>query len=169
MSTMTRVGRSGAANSAYTHGGTGTRLYQCWWNMRQRCVDPNKPSHYGLLICEEWADFAEFKKWALSAGYTDQLTLDRIDNTIGYVPSNCRWATRKEQARNYSKNIRIEAFGEEKTLIEWAEDSRCFVSYATLWARVRRHGYPLEAAMQATSVRDLRATRGWASSTHAES
>lgn len=83
-----------------------TRLYTCWKSMRRRVnrlsIDrPVKDLHYiGLTICNEWDDFEVFKQWALSHGYNDNLTLDRIKNHLGYSPNNCQWVTQAEQTRN---------------------------------------------------------------------
>ena len=58
----------------------------------------------GIKVCEEWEkDFTAFAKWALNNGYSDELTLDRINPDGDYEPSNCRWTTWKQQARNRSK------------------------------------------------------------------
>lgn len=89
-----------------THGESKTRLFQIWCNMRNRCYNPNVTRYddyggRGITVCDEWLhDFTAFRNWALSSGYSDELTLDRIDNDKGYSPDNCRWATWHEQRMN---------------------------------------------------------------------
>ena len=81
--------------------GKKTRLYNTWCRMRARCNNPNNDKYkwyggQGIKVCKEWDDYANFKKWALENGYTDELTIDRIDVTGNYEPSNCQWLTMQD-------------------------------------------------------------------------
>lgn len=89
------------------HGKTKTRLYNIWENMKQRCDNPKKTSYEiyggkGITYCEEWKKFLNFEQWAIENGYSDELSIDRIDSDKNYEPSNCRWATKTVQSRNSS-------------------------------------------------------------------
>jgi hypothetical protein len=110
-----------------THGKAGTRIYQIWSSMKGRCTNTknlafNDYGGRGIEVCEEWrSDFTSFYDWAVSHGYRDDLTLDRIDNNGNYEPSNCRWATYKEQENNRRNNRIIMYENREYTVSQLAK------------------------------------------------
>lgn len=99
----------GTKVSKYRH--THKRLCKIFVMMKARCNNPKDSSYAyygakGIKICDKWmADPDAFCDWALSNGYRDDLTIDRIDGSIGYSPDNCRWETRLTQARNRNYSI----------------------------------------------------------------
>lgn len=126
-----------------THGMSKTRLNNIWLGMKNRCLNSKSVSyrHYGgrgITICEEWLDFIVFKDWALSNGYQENLTLDRIDVNQNYCPENCKWSNRIDQTINKRcvEQVYIEAFGEKKHIIAWVHDPRCKVSKPALEYRI---------------------------------
>lgn len=100
-----------SGNNSRKHGMSGSRLYIIWCDMKQRCFNSNQKGYKdyggrGITICDEWKDsFEEFRDWALSHGYSDELTIDRINNDGNYEPDNCRWATMAEQNQN-KRNVK---------------------------------------------------------------
>lgn len=127
----------------YKHGDFGTRLYMAWVDMRRRCskseCDPyGAYKSRGIRVCREWNhSWLKFKKWALSHGYRDDLTLDRIDNDKGYCPSNCRWATIEQQANNKQGTVWVETPDGRMSLM-MAVRKYGKVCYGTAHARIYR-------------------------------
>lgn len=143
------ISASNLANKT-THGGRYTRLYKIWRGMKDRCYN-DKLSYYaryggrGIMVCKEWLDdFQSFKEWALVNGYSDNLTLDRIDVNGNYEPSNCRWVTMKEQGNNRRTNHTLTYNGETKTISEWAETTG--LSKGAIWHRIDM-GWDVESAL----------------------
>lgn len=126
------------------------RIYSIWHNMKTRCYNTNAPNfkYYGgrgITMCYEWHyDFREFYKWALMNGYSENLTIDRIDNEKGYYPENCRWATVIEQNNNTRANNYITHNGETKTASEWARQYG--IHRSVFNSRIRR-GWTFEEAV----------------------
>lgn len=136
------------SSEAHTiHGGSGTRLHNIWNLMRARCDDLQNPLYggRGITVCEEWREFPAFRDWALNNGYSDSLSLDRIDADGNYEPANCRWATDKVQQNNKRNNRLITFNGETHTLAEWADKIQ--VPIPTLWNRLFTLSWPLERAL----------------------
>lgn len=118
---MKRVKRTG--QFAEKHGKSRSSEYLSWVSMRQRCLRPDSKhqKYKEVKICDRWIDsFANFYK-DMGDKPTTKHTIERIDNLKGYEPSNCRWATRKEQNRNYSQNRSLTFNGETMCVTEWAE------------------------------------------------
>lgn len=127
-----------------------SRIYQIHENIKKRCNNPDNPAYKnyggrGIEVCDEWqASFENFYKWAIANGYTDNLTLDRIENDGDYKPSNCRWVTMKVQQNNRTNNHRIEYKNEIKTVSEWGDITG--ISPKLICQRIVR-GIPIEDAL----------------------
>lgn len=126
-----------------------SRLYSIYAGMKERCSNPQHCAYSsyggrGISYCEDWQSFQNFKAWAESNGYTDDLTLDRIDVNGNYEPSNCRWSTFKEQQNNRTNNHFIEYNGELKTLQQWGEIFN--IKWTTLYKRLQS-GWDVEKAL----------------------
>ena len=125
-----------------THGLSYTPLYGVWNCMKKRCENENDNYYQdyggrGIRICDEWHDFKNFNDWAVTSGYSDGLTIDRINNDGDYSPNNCRWADAITQANNRRSCRYITYAGNTHTIAEWA---RLFnISYFTLWGRINRN------------------------------
>ena len=122
----------------YKHGMRHSRLYNIWRSMRQRCQNKSCINYHrygarGISVCDEWEDFNTFLMWAGDNGYADDLSIDRIDVNGNYEPSNCRWATAKEQSNNRRNNVLVEIAGCKYTLSELSE--MIGIKHGTLWYR----------------------------------
>lgn len=130
------------------HGGTYAPEYASWCDMKSRCNNPNNVSfdNYGgrgISVCERWDKYQNFIS-DMGNRPTLKHTLDRIDNDGNYEPSNCRWATRKEQQRNRRTNHIIEFNGESKNITDWSNDLG--IKLTTLIGRLDR-GWSIEKTL----------------------
>lgn len=120
------------------------RLYSIWCSMKGRCYGINNTNYHnyggrGIKICNEWVnDFESFCKWALSNGYSDDLSIDRIDVNGDYCPENCRWTTMKVQHNNRRDTRFITYKGVTKSIMQWSEETG--FSPAGIWRRLKKDG-----------------------------
>lgn len=134
-----------------THGGTGTRLYKIWTGIKKRCYNRNDTNYEdyggrGILMCGEWREeFEHFRDWAMSHNYSDELTIDRIDNEKGYCPSNCRWADSVTQANNKKTNHFITYNGKTMTMAQWSAETG--IKYQKIRDRINRCHWDIERAL----------------------
>lgn len=111
----------------HSHKMSGSRIYGIWLNMKDRCNNPNNARYCryggrGIRVCQDWEhDFQAFYDWSIANGYGENLTIDRIDNSGNYDPSNCRWTDVKTQCNNRDSNIKITIGNTTKTLTQWCE------------------------------------------------
>lgn len=123
--------------------------YYSWRDMRRRCLSPRAINYAnyggrGIAVCERWSTFAQFLA-DMGPRPTPDHSVDRIDNTKGYSPENCRWATRVEQTRNRRTTCVLTHNGVSRTLIEWAQ--ALGMTYPTLSARIHKLGWTVERAL----------------------
>ena len=128
-----------------SHNLVGTRIYNIYSNMRERCYCQSNPQYKnyggrGIRICSDWLnDFKAFYDWAMANGYRDDLSIDRVDNNGNYCPENCRWADAKTQANNTRRNRLLTINGITMTLSEWADKTG--ISASCISRRIS-HGWP---------------------------
>lgn len=154
--------RAAAASRKHGHGRRKHRspTYGSWAAMMTRCEWPNsKQSTYqrygavGIRVCEEWRDFEKFLS---DMGERPPGTsIDRIDVMRGYEPGNCRWATRREQALNTKRTVRVIYQGRRTTAAELCEELG--LSYKAIASRKKRRGGDWALAFKSVGVEVTRA------------
>lgn len=133
------------------HGMTNTRIYSIWAGMKNRCFNPLEPAfknygNRGITVCDDWKNsFEVFCEWAMENGYSDNLSIDRIDNNGNYCPENCRWVTPEKQANNRRSNHYIEFNGETHTIQEWSRITG--IRHGTIERRINKIGCSIEDAL----------------------
>lgn len=123
-----------------THGLHGTPEYDAWKGMIQRTKNPQHKSYEnyggrGISVCERWNSLENFMA-DMGPRPSRTHSIDRIDNERGYEPSNCRWATRADQANNKRTNVRLTFYGKTMTVAGWSRISQ--ISQSTIAERINR-------------------------------
>ena len=127
-----------------------SREYIVWTMMKSRCLNPRNKSFpdyggAGIGVCERWLVFENFLA-DMGPKPSRAHSIERIDNTKGYAPGNCRWATMRDQSNNRRSNVLIAHAGKSMTVAQWAREVG--VPYATFWWRLRTAGWTFEEACQ---------------------
>lgn len=143
--TARRLGESSA-----THKMTKSSEYRSWTAMKNRCLNRNQPSYKyygekGIKVCDRWIN--SFENFLKDMGFkpTPEHTIERQDNSKGYEPSNCRWATRAEQSLNTTSSRLLTFNDETKTSAEWSREVG--IKNSTILARLNEYGWSVERAL----------------------
>lgn len=117
--------------------------------MKSRCYNPKDISYKnygakGISICEEWKSLNNFYDWAMSNGYREGLSIDRIDGNKNYCPENCRWATQYEQSNNRCNNHLLTYNGKTQTIRQWSDETG--IEWYTINNRLSR-GWSIERTL----------------------
>lgn len=126
----------------HSHKMSKTRIYQELQGVKARCLNNNNKRYEnyggrGIKICDEWMQsFESFRDWSFENGYSDTLTIDRINNDGNYEPGNCRWVDNKTQCNNRGSNIIIKYKDENLTMMQVSEITG--INYAVLNSRYIR-------------------------------
>jgi len=129
-----------------THGASGTREFQVWAGMWQRCTNPKHKGYqryHTFAPPDVWREFSEFLR-EMGPAPSVEHTLERVDNTRPYGPGNCVWATRSRQARNTSRTIWVSTPGGVSSLPDACE--KYGLKYANVKARWYRWGDMVRAS-----------------------
>lgn len=138
------------------HGYSTERLYHIWRGMQKRCYNKNSKSYVqyggrGIRVCDEWgadskdiSGYLVFRNWALSSGYSDDLSIDRIDVDGSYCPDNCRWADFHTQHTNKRNTVILTVDGVTMPLVDWSDKSG--IKQSTIRRRIK-HGWSAKDAV----------------------
>lgn len=133
-----------------THHESATRLYRIWAGIKSRCVYNGNDRYKdyggrGIKMCDEWVNsYENFRDWALSNGYKEGLTIERIDVNGNYCPKNCTWIPKCEQAKNRRSCYAIEYNGKTQNLTDWCNELG--LNYKRVHDRMYRHNWDFERA-----------------------
>lgn len=136
-------------DSNFKHGLSRSRIYKIWDAMLYRCFNENDRSYdnyggRGITVCKEWLSFDKFYE-DMKDGYTDDMTIERIDVNGNYEKNNCKWITMLDQQNNKRNTVYIEFDGKNMTINEWAK--LIGVSRGAIYQRLKA-GKPIEKVLQ---------------------
>ena len=125
-----------------------TGFYRSWYQMIQRCINPNNKDYHnyggrGIKVCKRWLKFENFLEDMIE-GWRPGLTLERRKNEKGYFKDNCKWVTREEQQRNTRGNHLLTYNGKTQCVAAWSEETG--IPRQTIEYRIN-HGWTAEEAL----------------------
>ena len=139
------------------HGMTGTLLYKKWVSIKYRCNNPHCTDYMnyggrGIKVCKEWEEsFDSFQKWAYESGYSDGLTIERIDCDKDYCPENCKWIPMPDQAKNRRMCLMFTYNGKTQNLKQWCDDLG--LNYKSTHQRIYKLNWSFEKAISTPKIR----------------
>lgn len=143
------IAREIASARLLTHGMSHSTEFVSWDRMKARCYNANCPGYEkygarGILMCDRWRN--SFQNFFDDMGFkpTPEHTVDRIDNSKGYSPENCRWATKREQTHNSSQVKYLTFGGKTMVIMDWARELK--MDRTTLGKRLSS-GWSVEEAL----------------------
>ena len=149
------------------HGMSSERIYKIYTAIKDRTVLNSNNKQFkqyykdrGVTLCKEWQGkngFKNFYEWSMANGYTNKLTIDRIDVNGNYEPSNCRWADNHTQNSNRRNTWKATINGIEKAVCDWCIDYK--VDYSVVYNRVKRKGWSIEKALSTPIKKDPQTTK----------
>ena len=126
-----------------------TKAYRAWVNMRNRCTNANHQSYKnygarGITVCEQWDEFEKFLE-DMGQPADKSVSIERVNNQLGYSKENCIWASRYVQRRNSRQNRYLSYQGRKQIVSDWAEEFK--LPLGTLLSRLDRMGWSVEKAL----------------------
>jgi hypothetical protein len=145
-----------------SHGQSYSKTYQSWVKAKDRCFNPKHVAFHkyggaGITVCDRWKNSFENFYADMGDPPTEKHSLDRIENSKGYDPENCRWATKKQQSENSSWPRLITFHGETKNLSEWARSLGMNIN--SVRTRIESLGWPLDRALTELPRKTKRTTK----------
>lgn len=145
------LGKEKSAKSGIKHGLHKSSEYQTYANMKSRCYNKNAQEFHrygarGITVCDRWLESFENFIEDMGMKPVKGLSIDRINNDLGYFKENCRWATPREQANNFSRNRHFVHNGIRDTMANHCR--RTGITKGAILHRVRKYGVTHEVALQ---------------------
>ena len=155
------VGRTNSRKAKITHGMSHTRVFKIWLGMLDRCKH-DRQGHWGrrgIRVCKEWRDSFEAFYRDMGEPPSVRHSIERKNNNGNYEPLNCVWATRKEQARNTTRNTRLTYKGRTATIAEWSEITG--LKPSTICVRIYNLKWSIGDALSTPVAAKLPAIKPW--------